>query len=305
MCNKSARLGQTIAGDDMLWRELLGSMAAVVQPNPTPSRRIAQANTSTWVRGKPSTTRRVAGFAVFGATVLTVSSPALRAGPALSAEPPVEPAADSKNHMHLAQTSIGTSVESPPKGEAVARDAGPAHHQDAVATLTEVVVTAERRRERLKDVPISVTALSGGQLQSLGVASGADLQNYVPSLNVSSAVTRNDYIYVIRGMGPTAGLSTGAGGGTGVVTYFADVPVPAAGPGLFYDLESVQVAKGPQGTLFGKNTTGGIVLFVPKRPEDRFDGSIELDGGDFGMRAVTAVLNAPVAGHALLVRFAA
>jgi iron complex outermembrane receptor protein len=175
--------------------------------------------------------------------------------------------------------------------------------------LSEIVVTAERREENIKDVPLAVTALSGDQLRAQHVETGADLQNYIPSLNVSAALTRNDYVYVIRGMGPTAGLpgagGTTAGGGTGVVTYFAEVPTSGAGPGLFYDLENVQVANGPQGTLFGKNTTGGVILFVPRKPTNEFGGSAEVGYGNYNMKTSTAVINLPVVDNTLLVRFAA
>ena len=108
-------------------------------------------------------------------------------------------------------------------------------------------------------------------------------------------------------MGPTGGSGPGAvlaGGGTGVVTYFAEVPTSGAGPGLFYDLESVQVAAGPQGTLFGKNTTGGVVIFVPKKPVSDFEGSVELGTGDYSMKTATTVLNAPLVDDKVLVRFA-
>jgi iron complex outermembrane receptor protein len=109
-------------------------------------------------------------------------------------------------------------------------------------------------------------------------------------------------------MGPTGGSGPGAvlaGGGGGVVAYFAEVPTNAAGPGLFYDLENVQVAKGPQGTLFGKNTTGGVILFVPRKPTNDFEGFIEASGGNYNMKSATAAINVPVVDDRLLVRLAA
>jgi iron complex outermembrane recepter protein len=175
--------------------------------------------------------------------------------------------------------------------------------------LSEIVVTAERREENIKNVPLAVTAFSGDELRAQHIETGADLQNYVPSLNVSTSLTRNDYVYVIRGMGPTAGLpaagGTTVGGGTGVVIYFAEVPTSGAGPGLFYDLENVQVANGPQGTLFGKNTTGGVILFVPRKPTNDLEGSAEVGFGNYNMKTSTAVINLPVVDNTLLVRFAA
>ena len=180
--------------------------------------------------------------------------------------------------------------------------------KDGDATrLEEITVTARRREESLYAVPVAVTALSPGDIRARSIQTAEDLQNYVPSLNVSSSVTRDDYTFSLRGMGPTGGSGPGAvlaGGGTGVVTYFADVPTSGAGPGLFYDLESVQVAAGPQGTLFGKNTTGGAVLFVPKKPVNDFEGSVEYGMGDYNMKTATAVVNVPLVNDKVLLRVA-
>jgi iron complex outermembrane receptor protein len=192
-----------------------------------------------------------------------------------------------------------SSVSGEPDGNVDAPDARP--------KLEEITVTARRREESLISVPVAVTALTADDLRSKSIQTAEDLQNYVPSLNVSSSVTRDDYTFSIRGMGPTGGSGPGAvlaGGGTGVVTYFAEVPTSGAGPGLFYDLESVQVAAGPQGTLFGKNTTGGVVLFVPKKPVNDFEGSVEVGAGDYSMKTATAVLNAPLIDDKVLVRVA-
>jgi iron complex outermembrane receptor protein len=187
-------------------------------------------------------------------------------------------------------------------------DAQSSMAKDGDATrLEEITVTARRREESLYAVPVAVTALSPGDIRARGIQTAEDLQNYVPSLNVSSSVTRDDYTYSLRGMGPTGGSGPGAvlaGGGTGVVTYFADVPTSGAGPGLFYDLESVQVAAGPQGTLFGKNTTGGAVLFVPKKPVNDFEGSVEYGMGDYNMKTATAVVNLPLVDDKVLLRVA-
>ena len=201
--------------------------------------------------------------------------------------------------QHLA-SSAGLTANSIDAQSSMAKDS------DATR-LEEITVTARRREESLYAVPVAVTALSPGDIRARGIQTAEDLQNYVPSLNVSSSVTRDDYTFSLRGMGPTGGSGPGAvlaGGGTGVVTYFADVPTSGAGPGLFYDLESVQVAAGPQGTLFGKNTTGGAVLFVPKKPVNDFEGSVEYGMGDYNMKTATAVVNVPLVDDKVLLRVA-
>lgn len=171
--------------------------------------------------------------------------------------------------------------------------------------LLNIVVTARRREESISSVPIAITALSGSELEDKRVETVSDLQYSVPSLNVSGSFSRQDYTVVIRGMGPTGGLGSPlGGGGTGVVSYFAEVPTSTAGPGLFFDLENVQVAKGPQGTLFGKNTTGGVLLLVPNKPSNNFEGSVEAGGGDYNLRTFTAVVNVPIIDERIMVRFA-
>jgi iron complex outermembrane recepter protein len=218
---------------------------------------------------------------------------------------------DSSSDRGRSGVQKNTVSDDPRLADSAASAQGPVAQANDGASpqLEEIVVTAQRREEKLKDVPLAVTALSGDQLRAQHIETGADLQNYVPSLNVSTSLTRNDYVYVIRGMGPTAGLpsagGTTAGGGTGVVTYFAEVPTSGAGPGLFYDLENVQVANGPQGTLFGKNTTGGVILFVPRKPTNELEGSAEVGYGNYNMKTSTAVINLPVVDNTLLVRFAA
>ncbi|HLG89075.1 MAG TPA: OmpA family protein [Alphaproteobacteria bacterium] len=175
--------------------------------------------------------------------------------------------------------------------------------------LEEVVVTARRRDEKLQSVPIAITAMSGAQIQEKSITSAQDLQHYVPSLNVSISTQRDTASYTIRGQGYTLGA------GPGVVSYFAEVPVPplyyssglqpaAGGPGLFYDLENLQVLKGPQGTLFGRNTTGGAVLIEPKRPTKTFEGYYQQTAGSYHDLGEQGAVNVPVIDDVLNVRFA-
>ena len=171
--------------------------------------------------------------------------------------------------------------------------------------LQEIVVTAQRRRQKLGDVPVAVSAFTATDLRENKVESAQDLQNYVPSMNVATGVTQNSGIQ-IRGMGATGGFGTViAGGGTGVVSYFDDAVANMSDRSLYYDLENIQVVEGPQGTLFGKNTTGGVVLFVPKAPSDVFGGYIDGSVGDHGLVNFTGAINLPLVDDKLMVRIAA
>ncbi len=174
--------------------------------------------------------------------------------------------------------------------------------------IEEVIVTARRKEERLQAVPVAITAFDSVQLKDRNITSSQDLGLYVPSLvmNNNAGIAPG---FVLRGQGSTLGA------GPGVVAYFAEVPFingqnatgafqGGTGPGMFYDLENVQVLKGPQGTLFGRNTTGGAILFTPQKPRDDYDGYAQLTLGDYNWREAAAAINIPLVPDRLLLRVA-
>lgn len=183
---------------------------------------------------------------------------------------------------------------------------GPAAAQAAPQAdndIEEIIVTARRVDERSQVVPISITAFSQEMLRTKSITNGTELQMFTPSLSVVGDVARNQETYSIRGMGGNGGPGTGSG--PGVVGYFAEVPTSLSGPGNFYDLASLQVLKGPQGTLFGRNTTGGAVLLEPVRPKMGVtEGYVDLTVGSFNRRSGQAALNLPLAGDVLALRVA-
>jgi iron complex outermembrane recepter protein len=167
------------------------------------------------------------------------------------------------------------------------------------AGMEIVVVTARRRAENLEKVPVADTALGGEALRTSNIDSALALQNHVPSLTVSANLgSRDDDVFTIRGQSQPFG-----GADPGVQTYFAEVPFNAGGPGSEYDMDNVQVLKGPQGTLFGRNTTGGAILFEPKRPDDQFGGYLDATGGDYDLGEIKGAINLPL-GDTLAVRIA-
>jgi len=180
-----------------------------------------------------------------------------------------------------------------------AQDSGSNSSSDASASAdTDIIVTARRTDERLQDVPISITVYNQQQLSQRNVVSGNDIATYTPSLSANSRFGPETASFAIRGFTQENFTSPSVG------TYFADVIGPranggtnggnGAGVGQYFDLQNVQVLKGPQGTLFGRNTTGGAILIVPQRPKDDFGGFLEVSGGNYGMYKVTAVLNVPL-----------
>ena len=171
--------------------------------------------------------------------------------------------------------------------------------------LESIVVTARRRAENIQDTPLAVTAITEEVLRQKAVSTPYDLVASTPGIAVTGgSSTRNDVLYFIRGQGATFGSSPS------VVSYFAEVPQPtnsASGGANFtlFDLESVQVLKGPQGTLFGRSTTGGAVLITPKAPTFEFDGYVEATFGNYNTREFQGAFNVPIVDDVLALRVAA
>lgn len=139
-------------------------------------------------------------------------------------------------------------------------------------TLQEVVVTAQRREQRQVDVPISVTAVSAEKLATSGVTDMATLAQVVPGMHINSS--GSFYQPTIRGVGTAY-----AGAESNIATYIDGVyePNPLTNNFDFLDVQSIQVLKGPQGTLFGRNATGGAILVTTLQPS--FDSHLKADVG--------------------------
>jgi iron complex outermembrane receptor protein len=161
--------------------------------------------------------------------------------------------------------------------------------QASAGGLEEITVTARRVEERLLDVPVAVTAFRAEDLQRKEIVTGADLMFNVPSLSVAPVAAGNAPNYGLRAQ------RQGIGNATGVVTYLAEVPVDGITTyQQTYDMGSIQVLKGPQGTLFGANANGGAILFVPQKPTNKLEGNIEVDGGSYNLKEATGMINLPV-----------
>ena len=183
-------------------------------------------------------------------------------------------------------------------GQTSGGDGQPAaqNSQAAQTTATEagenIVVTARRREELLLDTPISVTALSGATLEQQNVSSITEIA--VPSLAVSvQASLRHLVSFAIRGQrSQESQVLTDPPVGT----YFAEVvqPRPYGFGNSLYDIQSVQVLKGVQGTLFGRNMTGGAVLVEPNHPTFDFSGEVRAQYGNFNHRDLLGILNVPL-----------
>ncbi|MDB5430825.1 MAG: hypothetical protein JWP35_1941 [Caulobacter sp.] len=193
--------------------------------------------------------------------------------------------------------ALALAAAAPAFAEAAAAAGAPS--ADTPPALEEVVVTARRQSESLQQVPLAVTAFSPKDLAAKHIESRTDLANFTPSLITITGGYPSEFSYfALRGQGPAFGSVPG------VIPYFAEVPnaISVDGrAGTLFDMASVQVVAGPQGTLFGKNATGGNVLFVPQRPTNEFGGYVQVEGGNYNDRRAEFALNIPlVDGKALL-----
>jgi iron complex outermembrane receptor protein len=172
--------------------------------------------------------------------------------------------------------------------------------QADASAFEEIVVTARRRSERIEKVPVSITAFSKDELAAHEIRTEADLQASVPGLTIRQTVSQNQLNYSIRGQS----IDAYSGSAPGVLPYIDELQVSANTATSFYDLESVQILKGPQGTLFGRNATGGAVLYQTVRPHDDFEGYISAGAGNYGAKSLEGAINLPLATDKALIRVA-
>jgi outer membrane receptor protein involved in Fe transport len=161
-------------------------------------------------------------------------------------------------------------------------------------TVETIIVTAQKREQSLQDVPIVVTAVSEQLLQDTGVKDIKDLTILTPGLLVTSTSNESITTARIRGIG-TVGDNAGLESSVGVVIDGVYRPRNGVGFGDLGELERIEVLKGPQGTLFGKNTSAGVINVVSKRPTFDFGANVELTVGDYNAREAAASLNVPFA----------
>ena len=167
-------------------------------------------------------------------------------------------------------------------------------------TIEHIIVTAQKREQSLQDVPIVVTAVSEQLLQDTGVKDIKDLTVLTPGMTVTSTSSEASTTARIRGIG-TVGDNPGLESSVGVVIDGVYRPRNGVGFGDLGELERIEVLKGPQGTLFGKNTSAGVINIVTKKPEFDFGSQVEVTAGNYGIlegsASITGPFNDKVAGR--------
>ena len=164
-----------------------------------------------------------------------------------------------------------------------------ANNATAQAAIEEVIVTAQKRSENLQDIPLAITAFSGDKLREDGITSLEDIGSRTPGL-VFSAFSVGQPEIAIRGIGTK---EDGAAASDSTVVSVDDVYIAARTAQVFdiFDLERVEVLRGPQGTLYGKNSIGGSINFVTTRPTEEFTGRGRVTGGENGRFDIGGMLS--------------
>ena len=173
----------------------------------------------------------------------------------------------------------------------------------ALAQIEEIIVTARKAEESLQQTPVAVTALNEDMLLKAQVVEIADLRRTAPNVSILSGGTGSSALVfvAVRGM---AQVSPGGAADASVGTYIDGVYYarPTGGNLDMFDVQQVEILRGPQGTLFGRNTTGGALNVTTNNPTGEFEGYVKADVGNYDSRKVEAVVNLPIIGEELAAR---
>ena len=169
--------------------------------------------------------------------------------------------------------------------------AAPAAAQEGT-TVGELVVTAQKREEAIQDVPIAVSAFNQETLEKAKIDGGPNLVLAIPNVNFSKT-NFTGYNFQIRGVGSKLVAASGDAG-TGIHLNNAPMTANNLFEAEFYDVERVEVLRGPQGTLYGRNATGGVVNIITAKPVEDFEASIRAEIGNYNSRKLRGMINVPL-----------
>ena len=164
--------------------------------------------------------------------------------------------------------------------------------EGAGAVLEEITVTAERREQSLQEVPIAVTAFSGDMVNEGGITRMEDVALRTPNFKMTSFNTAESQLY-LRGIGSSL---DGPASDPSVAVFIDDVYVgrPSGASTDLYDLERIEILRGPQGTLFGKNVVGGAISYHTARPTREFEGKLGFTVGNYELTVLQGLVSGPL-----------
>lgn len=167
----------------------------------------------------------------------------------------------------------------------------------AQGLLEEIVVTAQKREESLQDAPVAITAFTGDALDRAGVVDPESLAEMIPNVDVNSEPNRDGLVIVMRGIAGTD-VRNGADPTTAFHVDGNYVPRLSGANAYFFDTERIEVLRGPQGTLYGRNSTSGVINVITKKPEQgEFSADGEVLFGSFNQLATRGAINIPLADN--------
>lgn len=163
--------------------------------------------------------------------------------------------------------------------------ASPALAADETAEVETLIVTANKRAENIQDVPMSVSAVSGDYLEKAGISNVTELARFIPSVNITQSNNNRNSTVFLRGIG-TSGTNPGIESSVGI--FIDGVYIVAAGPiqSNLQDISTIEVLRGPQGTLYGRNTPVGAINITSREPGQDFEAMINVRMGDYEDRAI-------------------
>jgi len=170
----------------------------------------------------------------------------------------------------------------------------PSMAQSAGFALEEVIVTAQKRKQNSMDVPIAIDTFSAANMENTGALVLGDIDDYIPGFEAGDGLTQSTL--TIRGV---SGSNISSGGDASVATFYDGVYLPrAANTIAFSDLERIEVLKGPQGTLAGRNAAAGSISIIPNGPNlEETEGFVQLKAGNFGLQRWEGMMNLPLSDN--------
>jgi iron complex outermembrane recepter protein len=164
---------------------------------------------------------------------------------------------------------------------------------EAETALEEIVVTAQKHIQDVQGIGLAITTVSGDEMRALRIQQPLSLSTLSPSLSTMNATTDSTPLFLVRGIGLD---DFNTNNSSGVGTYLDEVfaSFPGFLTGALYDVDRVEILKGPQGTLYGKNTAGGAINIISNRPTDDFEGYVDVDYSRWETTDVTAAVSGPL-----------
>jgi iron complex outermembrane receptor protein len=191
---------------------------------------------------------------------------------------------------------LGASLMALAAAPGLAQAAAAAPAADAGAQVETLIVTASKRSEDIQDVPMSVSAMSGANLERAGIVSFAEVARQLPSVQMTASNNNRNTTILVRGIG-SSGTNPGIEPSVGI--FLDGVFMPAAGPiqSNIQDIASVEVLRGPQGTLYGRNTPVGAINMVTRDPSSTPEAMATVGGGNFGEYHVQGYVGGAIANN--------